>query len=134
MAADYAFVTITVPAFAVGQEGKDPPKAAAFSVENKGAVDAEIESVKLEGENAKSFKLSSEKGATVKAGKTNSSSWTLRPVSGLEKGVYTASVVHELHCSMHPCGHTPIRVAHLDELHRTPFRVILPQLLQHFII
>ena len=96
VAADYAFVTITVPAFAVGQEGKDPPKAAAFSVENKGAVDAEIESVKLEGENAKSFKLSSEKGATVKAGKTNSSSWTLRPVSGLEKGVYTASVVFTL--------------------------------------
>ena len=96
VAADYAFVTITVPAFAVGQEGKDPPKAAAFRVENKGSVDAEIESVKLEGENAKSFKLSSEKGATVKAGKTDSSSWTLRPVTGLEKGQYTASVVFTL--------------------------------------
>ena len=96
VAADYAFVTITVPAFTVGQEGKDPPKAAAFRVENKGSVDAEIESVKLEGENAKSFKLSSEKGATVKAGKTDSSSWTLRPVTGLEKGQYTASVVFTL--------------------------------------
>jgi adhesin HecA-like repeat protein len=96
VAADYAFVTITVPAFAVGQEGKDPPKAAAFRVANEGDVDAKIESVKLEGENAKSFKLSSEKGATVKAGKTNSSNWTVQPVTGLEKGQYTASVVFTL--------------------------------------
>ncbi len=96
VAADYAFVTITVPAFAVGQEGKDPPKAAAFRVANEGDVDAKIKSVKLEGENVGSFKLSSEKGATVKAGKTNSSSWTVRPITGLEKGQYTASVVFTL--------------------------------------
>jgi hypothetical protein len=94
--ADYAFVTITVPAFAAGQEGKDPPKAAAFSVENPGSVDAKIEGVELQGDQADCFKLNTGKGGTVKAGKTNSSTWTIRPVADLAKGLYTASVVFTL--------------------------------------
>ena len=94
--ADYAFVTITVPAFSAGREGEDPPKAAPFSVENSGAVDAKIESVELQGEHADCFKLNTGRGSTVKAGRTNSSSWTVRPVSGLEKGLYTVEVVFTL--------------------------------------
>ena len=89
-------LTITVPAFSAGREGEDPPKAAPFSVENSGAVDAKIESVELQGEHADCFKLNTGRGSTVKAGKTNSSSWTVRPVSGLEKGLYTVEVVFTL--------------------------------------
>ena len=65
-------------------------------MENSGAVDAKIESVELQGEHADCFKLNTGRGSTVKAGKTNSSSWTVRPVSGLEKGLYTVEVVFTL--------------------------------------
>lgn len=95
-AADFAFVTVTAPEFEDTEEGEDPPKAAAFTVENPGSVNAVIESVSLEGEDAESFTLNTEKGATIKAGKTNEKTWTIRPASGLEKGTYTATVVFTL--------------------------------------
>ena len=90
--ADFAFVTITAPAFEDAETGYNPPAAAAFTVENAGAVDAVIESVALDGKDAACFTINTKVGATVKAGSTNDSSWTIRPVKGLEKGSYTATV------------------------------------------
>jgi methionine-rich copper-binding protein CopC len=95
-AAAYAFVLITAPELEDGKEGEDPPKAAAFKLENPGDVDADIESVKLEGKNADCFKLNTGKAGTVKAGKTDEKTWTIRPVKDLKKGSYIATAVFTL--------------------------------------
>ena len=95
-AADYAFIAISAPEFEEVEEGYTPPAAAGFTVENSGSVDAVIESVALDGKDAASFTINTKAGATVKAGATNSSSWTIRPVKGLAKGSYTATVTFTL--------------------------------------
>lgn len=94
--ASYAFLSISAPDFEDAEEGDPQPKAAAFIVDNPGSTDARVESVKLEGKDAKSFILNTEKGAAVKAGKTNEHTWTIRPVSGLKKGTYSAVAVFTL--------------------------------------
>ena len=94
--ASYAFVRISAPALASGKEGEDPPKAAAFKLENSGEVDARIESVELEGKNADCFKLNTGKAGTVKAGKTDEKTWTVQPVKDLKKGTYSATAVFTL--------------------------------------
>lgn len=94
--AAYAFVRITAPDLGSGKEGKDPPAAAAFTVENPGAVDARIESVELQGKNADCFRLNTGKAGVVKAGKTDGKTWTVQPVKDLKKGSYTAVAVFTL--------------------------------------
>ena len=94
--ADYAFVTVTAPVFEDAEEGYEPIEAQAFAVECRGGVDAEIESVRLEGENAKSFVLSTEEGGTVKAGAVDESTWTLNPAEALAKGSYKVTVLFTL--------------------------------------
>ena len=94
--ADYALITITAPEFEDLEEGAEQPKAAAFLVDNPGSTKARIESVKLEGENAGSFLLNTEAGASVKAGKTDGKTWTIRPAKDLKKGSYTACVIFTL--------------------------------------
>ena len=94
--ASYAFVRISAPALASGKESEDPPKAAAFKLENPGDVDADIESVELEGKNADCFKLNTGKAGTVKAGKTDEKTWTIQPVKDLKKGTYSATAVFTL--------------------------------------
>ena len=94
-AAAYAFVSITAPELADGKEGEEPARAA-FTVENNGETDARIESVKLEGEGSESFTLNTGKGATIKAGRTDSRTWAITPAEGLEKGEYTVTAVFTL--------------------------------------
>ncbi len=93
---DYAFVHITAPELPDGTEGEDPPRAAAFLLENPGQIDARIESVTLEGKDAESFTLNTEKGGKVKAGKSDEKTWTVRPVKDLKKGSYSAVAVFTL--------------------------------------
>lgn len=94
--AEYAFVTITAPELPDGTQGEEPPEAAAFTVENPGKTPAVIESVSLSGKSASYFSLSTEEGGTVKAGKSNSETWTLRPAADLTRGNYKAVVVFTL--------------------------------------
>lgn len=94
--ASYAFVTITAPEFESVAEGKDPPGTAGFVLENRGTVNARVASVKLAGENPDAFRLNTERGATVKAGKTDRKTWTVRPIKGLEAGSYSAIAVFTL--------------------------------------
>ena len=94
--ADYAFVTITAPELPDGTEGEKPPKAVAFTVENPGKTSAVIESVSLSGKSAAYFILSTGEGGTVKAGKTDSKTWTLQPAEDLTKGTYKTIVTFTL--------------------------------------
>ena len=94
--AEYAFVTITAPELPDGTQGEEPPEAAAFTVENPGKTPAVIESVSLSGKSASYFSLSTEEGGTVKAGKSDSKTWTLRPAADLTRGNYRATVIFTL--------------------------------------
>ena len=94
--AEYAFVTITAPELPDGTQGEEPPEAAAFTVENTGKTPAVIESVSLSGKSASYFSLSTEEGGTVKAGKSDSKTWTLRPAADLTRGNYRATVIFTL--------------------------------------
>ncbi len=83
-----------LPEFAEVKEGyKVQPTAKAITVKNEGPVDAEIVSVELTGDDADSFTLSTTKGKTIAAGKTDSSTWAIRPAAGLDKGEYLAEVL-----------------------------------------
>ena len=89
-----AIPVFEAPEFAEVKEGyKAQPTAKAITVKNEGPVDAEIVSVELAGENADCFTLSTTKGKTLAAGKTDSSTWTVRPAAGLDKGEYLAEVL-----------------------------------------
>lgn len=94
--ADFAFVTITAPELPDGTQGEEPPEAAAFTVENTGKIPAVIESVSLSGKSASYFSLSTEEGGTVKAGKSDSKTWTLQPAADLTRGNYKAIVIFTL--------------------------------------
>ena len=94
--AEYAFVTITAPELPDGTQGEEPPEAAAFTVENTGKIPAVIESVSLSGKSASYFSLSTEEGGTVKAGKSDSKTWTLQPAADLTRGNYKAIVIFTL--------------------------------------
>ena len=94
--AAYAFVTITAPEIPDGTQGEEPPEAVAFTVENPGKTPAVIESVSLSGKSASYFSLSTEEGATLKAGKSDSKTWTLQPAADLTRGNYKAIVVFTL--------------------------------------
>ena len=95
-AADYAIVVITPPELPDGTQGEEPPAPAAFTVSNPGSTDLVIESVTLSGRSASYFSLSTEEGGTVKAGESDSETWTLQPASDLTKGNYKAVVVFTL--------------------------------------
>lgn len=94
--AAYAFVTITAPEIPDGTQGEEPPEAVAFTVENPGKTPAVIESVSLSGKSASYFSLSTEEGTTLKAGKSDSKTWTLQPAADLTRGNYKAIVVFTL--------------------------------------
>ena len=94
--AAYAFVTITVPEIPDGTQGEEPPEAVVFTVENPGKTPAVIESVSLSGKSASYFSLSTEEGATLKAGGSDSKTWTLQPAADLTRGNYKAIVVFTL--------------------------------------
>lgn len=68
----------------------------AVVVRNTGLGSLVIESAELAGADKDSFTLSSEKGATIASGQSNSRSWKVEPVKGLAAGEYEAEVVFTL--------------------------------------
>lgn len=90
---EYAYVSITAPKFDSQEEKYEQPDEKGIVFQNKGDVDAVIESIEISGDAADSFVLSTEDGGTVEAGSTDDSTWTLCPVAGLKAGTYKATVV-----------------------------------------
>lgn len=95
-AAAYAFVSVTAPEFEEVEAGYGPVTPLGFTVENRGSVDAGIESVRLEGEQAELFALNSGKGGAVKAGSTDSETWLIGPAVNLEAGSYKVTAIFTL--------------------------------------
>ena len=89
-----AFPKFTAPEFDALEEGYYQPKAKPVVVESD--FTAVVKSVALAGENPESFRLSSEVGRTIVAGKADTTTWTVRPGSDLKAGEYTALVVFTL--------------------------------------
>lgn len=91
--AEYAVPKLTAPKFDTLSEGYSRPAAQGIAVDNSGVAAAKIESVALEGEDAKCFTLNRTNGGLVAAGAVDDSTWAVRPIAGLEKGSYTALAV-----------------------------------------
>lgn len=68
----------------------------AVVVRNTGLASLVIESAELGGADKDSFTLSSEKGATIASGQSNSRTWKVAPVKGLSAGEYEADVIFTL--------------------------------------
>lgn len=90
---EYAFVEITAPKFSSVEEGYEEVEAAAFVIENKGKVNAVIESVELSGDDVKSFIFENEDGASVEAESVDDTTWTIQPKEGLKEGTYKVTVI-----------------------------------------
>lgn len=88
--AAYAVPQISAPEFEDLSEGYRATEELGLVVDNSGLADARIQSVILSGDDAASFVLSRTSGGKVSAGAVDSTSWTLTPVYGLEKGSYSA--------------------------------------------
>ena len=74
------------------QEGYQPVPEKAFTVTNTGAADVNVTSATLSGKNPTSFTLGG--GATtIKAGATDSTTYTVIPVLGQQAGTYSATLV-----------------------------------------
>ena len=91
-----SFLDITAPELQPESEGYTKPLAAAIRVENRSLVPVEILSVSLTGADADAFILSYSAGRTISAGKTNDSTWTVRPAEGLPAGDYEAALSFSL--------------------------------------
>ena len=94
-------LSVTAPEFDDVFVGYERPEAKPVSIENTGNAKAAITSVKLasftvtkDGDEAPvSFELNTEAGTTIDVGETDSSTYTVQPVSGLEAGSYTAKIL-----------------------------------------
>ena len=92
VSAAYAIVELSAPQFAPEEAGYNVPEAQPIIVANPGTVAAVIESVTLSGGDVEAFTLSRSTGGRVSAGLTDNKTWTVRPVSKLETGDYSATV------------------------------------------
>lgn len=79
-------------AFDAVQEGYQQAPQKSFTVTNTGSVDVSVTSATLSGKNPTSFTLGGS-AATIKAGATDSSTYTVIPVLGLSEGTYSATLV-----------------------------------------
>ena len=72
------------------QKGYAESPEAVFTVSNKGNTDLTVESVYLDGPNANCFTYAAAT-ATIKAGETDNTTYTVKPNTGLSAGIYTAT-------------------------------------------
>ena len=79
-------------AFDAVQVGYQQAPQKSFTVTNTGSVDVSVTSATLSGKNPTSFTLGGS-AATIKAGVTDSSTYTVIPVLGLGEGTYSATLV-----------------------------------------
>ena len=73
------------------QEGYAVSPEAVFTVSNKGNTDLTVESVYLDGPDANCFTYATTT-ATIKAGETDSTTYTVQPNTGLTESTYTATL------------------------------------------
>lgn len=85
-------LALTVPAFNSATYGYTQPAAKALTIKSTGNSDAAISSVALSGTGKDAFTLNKTGGTTVKAGTTDSTTYTIQPKAGLGVGSYTATV------------------------------------------
>ena len=83
---------ITAPIFESVTEGYAQPAAQPLTITNSGNIAGNISSVALSGTNAGAFSLNKTDGATIAAGATDNTTYTIQPVAGLSAGIYEATV------------------------------------------
>ena len=76
------------------QEGYERPAAAEVLLKNVGNAQAELTALYTEGRDASAFEVN-ENGSSVIAAGTENATWTIRPMSGLSAGTYTAAFTVE---------------------------------------
>jgi hypothetical protein len=83
---------VTAPTFAPAAEGYVQPEAKPITLISTGNSAATISTVTLSGTNAECFTLNRTGGTIIAAGATDDSTYTVRPIGGLEPGTYTAII------------------------------------------
>ncbi len=85
-------LSITASIFESVTEGYAQPAAQPLTITNSGNIAGNISSVALSGTNAGAFSLNKTDGATIAAGATDNTTYTIQPVAGLSAGIYEATV------------------------------------------
>ena len=85
-------LTVTAPTFDAVYAGYVQPDAKALTIKSTGSSDAAISGVALSGTNTGSFTLNKTDGATITAGATDSTTYTVQPNADLAAGTYTATI------------------------------------------
>lgn len=89
----YIYAVIKDVDLGTAQLGYKQPEATPIVVKNTGLGKLVISEVKLAGDDADSFVLSTEKGGKVASGQSDSKTWTICPKKALPAGEYEAEVV-----------------------------------------
>lgn len=87
----YLIPIIKAPTFSPLKKGYASVDPQAITVENTGLDKLKIESVRLTGNDAECFDLSTENGARISPGQRDRETWTVSPVDGLSPGTYKAA-------------------------------------------
>ena len=83
-------LSVTAPSFAEVTEGYAQPAEQPLTITNSGNIAGNISSVALSDETA--FALNKTDGATIAAGTTDNTTYTIQPAAGLSAGTYEATV------------------------------------------
>lgn len=89
----YVFPEVEEPEFKSVRAGYKTVAAKPAVLINTGLDTVYVESVRLGGENADCFTISTEKGGRLASGQKNDSTWMIAPVEGLAAGEYEAEVI-----------------------------------------
>lgn len=89
----YVFPELKEPEFKSVKAGYSSVAAKPAVLINTGLDTVYVESVRLGGENADCFTLSTEKGGRLASGQKDDSTWMIAPVEGLSPGEYEAEII-----------------------------------------
>lgn len=89
----YVFPEVREPKFKSVKAGYSAVAAQPAVLVNTGLDTVYVESVRLGGENADCFTISTEKGGRLASGQKDDSTWMIAPVEGLAAGEYEAEVI-----------------------------------------
>lgn len=89
----YVFPEVKEPEFKAVRAGYKAVAAKPAVLINTGLDTVYVESVRLSGENADCFTISTEKGGRLASGQKDDSTWMITPVEGLSPGEYEAEVI-----------------------------------------
>ncbi len=85
-------LNVTAPTFDAVAYGYTQPNAKGITISSTGNSNATITGVSLSGAGESSFTLNKTDNATITAGATDSTTYTVRPNAGLAVGTYTAEI------------------------------------------